>query len=42
MGLFDIEPIVNTEKEGKALNDKECFTEFTKAGKELDADKLLE
>ena len=42
MKLDDIEPIFDSTKGSKALEDKECFTEFIKVGKDLDVDKLLE
>lgn len=41
MKLFDIEPIVDTEKEAKS-DDKEVLQEARKVGKELDVDNLLE
>ena len=42
MGLFDVEPIVDTTKGDKIKEEKGIFGESIKVGKELDIDKLLE
>ena len=42
MGLFDIEPIIDTTKGDKIKEEKEVREDARKVGKELDVDNLLE